>query len=73
VSFNFIEIIFFLVSVSISWDDCDESPKEDYFELSLNIINDIHFINTNVKFESFLNQIIDVSFNLITFNNLFYD
>ena len=55
-----------MFSSSISWDDIDDSaPNEHYFQLKLNLINDVHFINTNEKFETFLNQIIDVSFELI--------
>lgn len=51
-------------SVAISWNDCDHTVKEEFFELKLSIIKDIHFINTDVKFEAFLNQIIDVSFDV---------
>lgn len=66
---HFLYILIFFISVSISWDDVEEVPQESnyYYELKLSLIHDIHFVNSESKFESFINQINDVSY---TFNEI---
>ena len=77
----FLQLIFFQFIInfmtfnqrsSTSWDGWDdEDVKEEYYDLRISFILDTHWINSDQKFESFINQIIEVKIINSSFDQIF--